>query len=113
VKESSDDLSDKQLAQVGRVFKVTIRIQGEQGQRFGLNWFVVDDATGSRLPGRSFNQTPAVFKPRNQDQERGYPVWIPPLPPGRYRATFVLTDADGQQQDDDETAPFTVKARRS
>ena len=65
VNEPISGLSGDQLNQVGRVFEVTLRIQGEQGRRFSLKWFVVNEKTGERLRGRSFNQTPAVFEPQS------------------------------------------------
>jgi hypothetical protein len=109
--ESPKGFSDKELDQKGRVYSARLRIRGGQGQRFGLNWFVVD-ANDTRLRGPYFNQKPATFVPRNQDQSRDYPVWIPPLPRGVYRVTFVLTDDHGQQVGDNRSGPFRVRAGR-
>jgi hypothetical protein len=85
----------QQLDAKGLVFALTMRIQGEQGSRFGLRWFIVDDH-GNRLRGPSFNQEPAIFSPRRQDQLRTYPVWIPtPARAGRYEVTFALVNDKG------------------
>jgi hypothetical protein len=91
--------SDDQLDAKGLVFGVTMRIQGEQGSRFGLRWFIVDSHE-NRLPGPSFNQEPAIFSPRNQNQRREYPVWVPrPAAADTYTITFELVNAKGEPVD--------------
>lgn len=106
--------SADELEQMGFVFALTMHIQGEKGSRFGLRWFIVDADTGIRLRGPSFNQVPAVFKPRNQDQTRTYPVWIPtPQRSGTYEVTFALLNADGQPVAQKLAAPFRVTSPSS
>lgn len=101
----------EELGQKGLVFALTMHIQGEQGTRFGLRWFIVDVDRETRLRGPSFNQVPAIFKPRNQDQVRTYPVWIPTPPrPGRYAVTFALVNAKGEPVAQKLTSPFRIRA---
>jgi hypothetical protein len=98
----------QQLDAKGLVFALTMRIQGEKGARFGLRWFIVD-GHGNRLRGPSFNQEPAIFSPRRQDQLRTYPVWIPtPARPGRYEVTFALVNAKGEPVAQKLGPPFRV-----
>src|SRR4029077_16504858 len=100
----------QQLDAKGVVFALTMRIQGEKGSRFGLHWFVVD-GHGNRLHGPSFNQEPAIFAPRGQDQLRTYPVWIPaPARPGKYEVTFALVNAKGEPVAQKLSPPFHVPA---
>jgi hypothetical protein len=102
-----------QLQQAGFVFALTMRIQGERGSRFSLRWFIVDVDRATRLRGPSFNQVPAIFKPRNQDQLRTYPVWIPTPPrAGRYEVTFALVNANGEPVAQKLTSPFRVHRPR-
>jgi hypothetical protein len=102
-----------QLTQTGFVFAITMHIQGERGSRFGLRWFIVDANRGARLRGPSFNQVPAIFKPRNQDQLRTYPVWIPTPPrPGRYEVTFALVNAKGEPVAQKRTSRLRVSRAR-
>jgi hypothetical protein len=99
-----------QLQQTGFVFALTMRIQGERGSRFSLRWFIVDVDRGTRLRGPSFNQVPAIFKPRNQDQLRTHPVWIPTPPRrGRYEVTFALVNAKGEPVAQKLAAPVRVR----
>jgi hypothetical protein len=83
-----------QLRGQGLVFAVTMRIRGEPGARFPLAWFIVDVTRGRPLHGPSFEQEPAIFSPRNGDQTRTWPAWVP-YPPraGRYHVTFQLKNA--------------------
>jgi hypothetical protein len=102
-----------ELDQTGVVFALTLHIQGEQGSRFGLRWFIVDIDRGDRLRGPSFNQQPAIFEPRNQNQTRTYPVWIPTPPQaGEYEVTFSLVNAKRQPVAQKLSDPFRVKPRR-
>jgi hypothetical protein len=99
-----------QLDAKGLVYALTMRIRGEQGSRFGLRWFVVD-GHGNRLRGPSFNQEPAIFAPRRQDQLRTYPVWIPtPSRPGKYEVTFALVNAKGEPVAQKLGPPFRIAA---
>jgi len=101
--------TDAELNQKGFVFALTMHIQGEQGSRFALRWFIVDVDREARLRGPSFNQEPAIFKPRNQNQVRTYPVWIPtPARAGRYEVTFALINGKGEPVAQKLTAPFRV-----
>ena len=102
-------ITDEQLDAKGLVFGVTMRIQGEQGSRFGLRWFIVDSHE-NRLRGPSFNQVPAIFRPRNDNQRREYPVWIPrPPDPGTYTVTFDLVNAKHEPVDQ-RSAAFRIPA---
>jgi hypothetical protein len=84
----------EQLRQTGTIFALRIQLRGERGTRFPLRWYMTDADSGTRLPGRSYNQEPAVFQPRNDNHSRTWPVWIPDPPdPGRYRVTFMLDNA--------------------
>lgn len=86
-----------ELARSGLVFGVKIRIQGERGKIFALRYFVVDRDRGARLRGPGFNQEPAIFRVRNDDQTATELVWVPyPPQPGRYRVTFLLDNAKRQ-----------------
>lgn len=105
--------TDAELNQTGFVFALTMHIQGERGSRFGLRWFIVDVDRGTRLRGPSFNQEPAIFEPRNQNQVRAYPVWIPTPPrAGRYEVTFTLVNAKGEPVAQKLTSPFKVGRSR-
>lgn len=109
-KEPVRDLTAEQLRQVGRVYAVAFQLRGERGSRFSLRWFMTDVDRGTRLRGRSFNQTPAVFEPRSDDQSRTWPVWVPsPLRPGRYQVTFVLENAQREPVDQQLVPPFRVR----
>jgi hypothetical protein len=86
-----------ELARSGLVFGVKIRIQGERGKTFALRYFVVDKDRGARLRGPGFNQEPAIFRVRNDDQTATELVWVPyAAQPGRYRVTFLLDNAKRQ-----------------
>jgi hypothetical protein len=105
--------TDAELNQKGFVFALTMHIQGEQGSRFALRWFIVDVDRGARLRGPSFNQEPAIFKPRNQNQVRTYPVWVPTPPrAGRFEVTFALVNGKGEPVAQKLTAPFRVSRPR-
>jgi hypothetical protein len=97
----------QQLRQTGTVFALTIQLRGERGTKFPLRWYMTDAAGGTRLPGRSYNQEPAVFQPRSDNHSRTWPVWIPDPPrPGRYRVTFMLDDAHHKPVDQKVTPVF-------
>jgi hypothetical protein len=97
----------QQLQQTGTVFALTIQLRGERGTKFPLRWYMTDADRGTRLPGRSFNQEPAVFQPRSDNHSRTWPVWIPDPPrTGRYRVTFMLDNARHQPVDQKVTAAF-------
>jgi TIR domain len=92
--QSRRGYTPEQLRQTGTIFALRIQLRGERGTKFPLRWFMTDADSGTRLPGRSFNQEPAVFQPRNDNHSRTWPVWIPDPPdPGRYRVTFMLDNA--------------------
>lgn len=96
-----------QLRQLGIVFALRIKLVGEKGQIFPLRWYIVDAEAGERLPGRSYNQEPAIFRPRNNNHTRTWPIWVPyPPKPGVFRVTFVLNDAKHEPVDQRTTQPF-------
>lgn len=98
-----------QLRQNGIVFALRIKLTGEKGQTFPLRWFIVDADRGERLAGRSYNQEPVVFRPRNDNHSRTWPVWVPyPPKPGRFRATFLLDDTKHQPVAQKTTRAFTT-----
>jgi hypothetical protein len=97
----------QQLQQTGTVFALTIQLRGERGTKFPLRWYMTDADRGTRLPGPSYNQEPAVFQPRSDNHSRTWPVWIPDPPrPGRYRVTFMLDNARHQPVDQKVTPAF-------
>jgi hypothetical protein len=112
VAEPSTGYSVDELNQDGLVFEVRMHIQGEQGNLFTLRWFIVDVDNGIRLRGESFNQKPAIFRPRNQNQRREYPVWVPrPPQAGTYQITFTLANAKGEPEDRHRSDPFRISSR--
>jgi hypothetical protein len=112
VAEPTKGYTVNQLNQDGLVFDVKMHIQGEQGNRFTLRWFIVDVDRGVRLRGASFNQKPAIFRPRNQNQVREYPVWVPRPPrAGRYQITFALANDKGEPVDRHNSDAFRVNSR--
>lgn len=114
VAEPRTGYSRDELAQKGYVYALTMQIQGEQGSRFALRWFIVDVDREARLRGPSFNQRPAIFEPRNQNQLRTCPVWIPRPPhAGRYEVTLSLANARGEPVAQKVSAPFRVDAPRA
>jgi len=94
---SAHGYTPDELARSGLVFGVKIRIQGEGGKIFALRYFVVNRDRGARLRGPGFNQEPAIYRVRNDDQTGTELVWVPyPQRPGRYRVTFLLDNAKRQ-----------------
>jgi hypothetical protein len=111
--EPITDYTDEELDQTGFVYALTMHIQGERGSHFVLRWFIVDVTRGTRLRGPSFNQEPAIFKPRNQNQVRTYPIWIPRPPrAGTYEVTFALANAEGEPVSQKLSPPFHVRPLR-
>lgn len=107
--QSTRGYTPAQLRQKGVVFALRIKLTGEQGQTFPLRWFIVDADRGDRLRGRGYNQEPAVFRPRNDNHGRTWPVWVPyPPKPGRFRVTFVLDDAKHQPVAQKTTPAFST-----
>ena len=104
----------EQLREVGYVFAVRVRIEGEVKQRLPLRWTMHEGSSGRPLIGKVYNQVAATFIPAAARHARTWPVWVP-LPPaaGKYFVHFVLIGPDGRPEDDRETPVFRYAPARS
>lgn len=109
--QSTAGLSDFELGEPGFEFVLGIHLQGDLGRRILLKWSLVDHATNNPLRGQIYNQTAAEFRPRNNDQEREWPIWVP-SPPRRgefvLRATLVDENEKDRPVDEADSKPFTL-----
>jgi hypothetical protein len=108
INQPNSGLTANELAEEGFEFRVGVHIQGEQGKSSFLTWTVIDSATGNPLPESIYHQEAGRFEPRNQDQFRQVPVWVP-SPPKRGKFMFRVTLLDHNRLPQDQTeVPFTV-----
>jgi hypothetical protein len=102
-------LSAEEGAEEGYVFAARVSLRGNQGRRLPLRWSVINERSGQRLRGPTYNQTAVVFVPRGPRQSRTWLVWVPlPAEKGTYRLRVTLVDERRQPLDEKDSAPFRL-----
>jgi hypothetical protein len=104
------DFTDAQLAVLGTVVSIRVRLQGYEDREIPLRWTMYDAAIGQPTGGERFtDRTGMVFKPRAADRVGRAKVWVPnPEEPGIYRIRFELFDDTDQFLDERDTEEFEV-----
>jgi hypothetical protein len=110
VPAANGDFTDAQLAVLGTLVSVRVRLQGYKDREIPLRWTAYDAATQQPLGGDRFtNQTGEVFKPRAEDRVGRARIWAPnPETPGLYFIRVELFDDNEQFLDERDTEEFEV-----
>jgi hypothetical protein len=110
VPEASGNFTEAQLAVLGTLVSVRVRLQGYKDREIPLRWTTYDAATGQPIGGERFtDRTGQVFKPRADDRLGTARIWAPnPDKPGVYFIHVELYDDTEQLLDERDTKDFEV-----